>query len=179
MQRLYTRNLCLSFFLFFFNILVKTFPGNSEVCCGLKCCTKVLINNITKWHDYLGVQANILCHSYAFVFKIQFLVIFAGTAMKVEWDTLAKSWLLRCLVVTLAFCSGRGICPCTGQLLLSQNNCVYGNKINYIWNLMLLHHFFFFPFCRSALQSTGWKGGKPTVRAYEEIVYIHTYAALT
>lgn len=73
MQRLHTRNLCLSFFLFFFNILVKTFPGNSEVCCGLKCCTKVLINNITKWHDYLGVQANILCDSYAFVFKISVL----------------------------------------------------------------------------------------------------------
>lgn len=70
MQKLYTRCLCLSLVLFFFNILAKTFCGKSEECCELKHCTKVLINNITKWHDHLGVQANSLYYSYAFLFKI-------------------------------------------------------------------------------------------------------------
>lgn len=147
MQKLYTRHLCLSFFLFFFNVLVKIFPGNSEECCKLKYCTKVIINNITKWHDLLGIQANIRHCSYAFLFKIQSLVVSAGTAMKAVWDTLAKSWLLRYLVLSLGGYSGRVICPCTVQLLLPQNYRIYVNKINYIWNVMLLHHSFFF-FCR-------------------------------
>lgn len=73
MQKLYTRHLCLSLVLFFFKILVKTFCGNSEVCCEPKCCTKILINNITKWHDPLGVQANSLYYSYAFLFKVSVL----------------------------------------------------------------------------------------------------------
>lgn len=167
MQKLCRRHLYPSVVHFFFNILVKTFPGNSEECCKLKCCTKILINNITKWHDLLGVQANILCYSYDFLFEIQSLVLFAGTAMKAAWDTLARFWLLRYLVLTLAGCPGRGICPCAVQLLLSQNYCVYVNKVSYIWNLMILHHFFS-PFAERCPSKRWLEGRSASVRACEE-----------